>query len=64
MKVVMTTDVAHAAKIKAGLKKTGGYCPCVPEYARTEDHKCMCKSFREAPVGTECHCGLFIKTEE
>ena len=44
--------------IKAGLKASGGYCPCRPNH--TEDTKCMCKEFREQKSGT-CHCGLYIK---
>lgn len=64
MKVVVTSDAEHAQQIKAALKETHGYCPCVPECLRTEEHRCMCKAFRESPVGTECHCGLYIKTEE
>ena len=44
--------------IKAGLKYSGGYCPCRPNH--TDDTKCMCKEFREQKSGT-CHCGLYIK---
>jgi len=50
-------------EIQAALKETGGYCPCVPKYAWTEDTKCMCKEFREQEEG-ECHCKMFIKVKE
>jgi hypothetical protein len=38
----------------------GGYCPCIVK--KSPDTKCMCKAFRESPVGTTCLCGLYIKT--
>lgn len=41
------------------VKQNGGYCPCAIE--KTEDTKCICKDFREAPEGTVCHCGRYKK---
>ena len=45
-------------KIKEGLKRTGGYCPCKTE--RSEDNKCMCKEFRDQIADEKfegyCHC--------
>ena len=38
-------DAEVVARIKEGLKKKNGYCPCRLEM--TEDNKCMCKEFRE-----------------
>ena len=32
-------------KIKEGLKKKGGYCPCKIE--KTPENKCMCKEIRD-----------------
>lgn len=64
MKIKATTDKELAAAIRAGLKKTGGYCPCVNPEFYSEDTKCVCKNFREAPVGATCHCGLYIKIED
>ena len=55
-------DWEHRKKIELAIKENGGYCCCALE--KTEDTKCMCKNFREAPVGTTCHCGLYIKTED
>lgn len=53
-------------KIREGLKKKGGYCPCKLE--RIEDNKCMCREFREqiADDGFEgyCHCMLYYKSKE
>ena len=50
-------------KIKEGLKRTGGYCPCKIE--RSEDNKCMCKEFRDQISDEKfegyCHCMLYYK---
>jgi ferredoxin-thioredoxin reductase catalytic subunit len=62
MKVQLVADEKHVKAIREGLKKNDGYCPC--RIQKTEDNKCMCKEFREeTPVGEQCHCGLYIKTE-
>ena len=49
--------------IKAGLERTGGYCPCRLE--RTEENKCMCREFREQIKDPDfegyCHCLLYYK---
>lgn len=43
------------------------FCPCVIpskyESENNDDYVCMCKEFREQTSG-ECHCGLYIKTDE
>lgn len=64
MKIRATKNPEHNRRIRAMLKENGGYCPCVPAFARNEDTKCVCKEFREAPAGTTCHCGLYYKEEE
>ena len=50
-------------KIKEGLKRTGGYCPC--KLGRTEDYKCMCLEFRNQIADPDfegyCHCMLYYK---
>ena len=52
-------------KIKKGLQKTGGYCPCRIE--RTEENKCMCKEFRDQIADPDyegyCHCMLYYKSK-
>ena len=63
MKVRVYADDALELEIRSAMKAAGGHCPCVLASARNEDTKCMCKAFREAPAGTVCHCGLYIKTE-
>lgn len=50
-------------KIKEGLKRKGGYCPCRLE--KSEDTKCICKEFRKQLEDPEfegyCHCLLYYK---
>ena len=60
MKVKVSDNKELVKEIRTKLKENDGYCPC--SLIKSEDTKCMCKEFREQNVG-ECHCGLFIKTE-
>ena len=66
MKITLNPDEEIVKLTKAGLEKTGGYCPCRLE--RTEDTKCMCKEFREQIADPEfdgyCHCYLYYKHKE
>lgn len=43
------------------VKQCGGYCPCAVFH--TQDTRCPCKDFREAPAETVCHCGRFKKEQ-
>ena len=43
--ITLNPNKELVAKIKDGLKKKDGYCPCRLE--RTPENKCMCKEFRE-----------------
>ncbi len=51
------------AKIREGLKRTGGYCPC--RLQRTPENICICREFKqqlEDPAfHGPCHCGLYVK---
>ena len=53
-------------KIREGLRRRGGYCPCRLE--KTEDNKCICKEFREQMKDPNfegyCHCMLYYKTKD
>lgn len=57
------TDEKLVKMIKEGLKKRGGYCPCVVE--KNEDTKCMCKEFRDQIKDPNfsgyCHCRSYYK---
>ena len=63
MNIRLNEDTAVVERIKEGLKKRGGYCPC--RLAKTEEYKCMCKEFKEQIADPEfegyCHCMLYYK---
>ncbi len=63
MKVEVCSDREFAKEVILKRAAAGGHCPCVLEALRNEDTLCMCKEFRDAPVGTTCHCGLYTKIE-
>lgn len=63
MKVRLNENEEIVKKIKEGLERTGGYCPCRLE--RTEDTKCMCTEFKQQIKDPDfkgyCHCLLYYK---
>lgn len=63
MKVRENENKEVVARIRAGLKAKGGYCPCRVE--RTPENKCMCKEFKEQIADPDfegyCHCMLYFK---
>ena len=63
MKIVLNPDAEIVKKIREGLERTGGYCPC--RLQRTPDTKCMCKEFRDQIKDPDfdgfCHCLLYKK---
>lgn len=66
MAVRLNDNKELVAKIKEGLEKKGGYCPCRLE--RTEDNKCICREFREQMADPDfegyCHCMLYYKSRD
>ncbi|MBP3324053.1 MAG: ferredoxin thioredoxin reductase catalytic beta chain [Clostridia bacterium] len=66
MPIRLNDDKEVVAKIREGLKKKGGYCPC--RLQKTEDNKCICKEFREQMADPDfegyCHCMLYYKYKE
>lgn len=66
MAVRFNDNAELVAKIKEGLEKKDGYCPCRLE--KTEDNKCVCKEFREQIADPEfegyCHCMLYYKSKD
>ncbi|MDD7215763.1 MAG: ferredoxin-thioredoxin reductase catalytic domain-containing protein [Firmicutes bacterium] len=66
MAVKLNEDKEMVARIREGLKKRGGYCPCRIE--KTEDNKCICREFKEQIADPEfegyCHCMLYYKTRD
>jgi len=66
MKITLNPDKEVVDRIKEGLKRKDGYCPC--RLARTPENKCMCKEFRDQIADPEfegfCHCMLYYKSLE
>ena len=66
MKVKLNENKEVVERIKAGLEKKGGYCPCRLE--RTPENKCMCKEFRDQIADPNfegyCHCLLYYKSKD
>ena len=64
--VRLNEDKEMVARIREGLKKRGGYCPCRIE--KTEDNKCICREFKEQIADPEfegyCHCMLYYKSRD
>ncbi len=63
MKITFNEDKEYVEKIREGLKRKDGHCPC--KLQMTEDNMCMCKEFREQIADTNfegyCHCRLYYK---
>ena len=63
MKIKLNPDKEVVNTVRAGLKRTGGYCPC--RLNRTEEFKCMCEEFKAQINDPEfegfCHCMLYYK---
>ena len=66
MAIRLNEDKDVVARVREGLKKKGGYCPCRLE--RTEENKCICQEFREQMADPDfegyCHCMLYYKEKE
>lgn len=65
MKITLNPDSDIVATVRAGLERTGGYCPC--RLARTEENRCMCEEFRAQINDPDfegfCHCMLYYKAK-
>lgn len=65
MAIKLNPNKEIVEKIKEGLKRTGGYCPCRIE--RIDDNKCICKEFKAQIADPNyegyCHCMLYYKTK-
>lgn len=66
MAIRLNENPEIVAKVKEGLKRKGGYCPCRLE--KSEENKCICREFREQIADPEfegyCHCQLYYKSRE
>jgi len=64
IKIIQNPNTEYTKEIKKKLTDNNGYCPC--KIVKTDDTKCMCREFRdmiESGATGECHCGLYIITE-
>lgn len=63
MKIRLNENAEVVSRVKEGLARTGGYCPC--RLQRSEEYKCMCKEFRDQIKDPDfegyCHCFLYYK---
>ena len=61
LKIVVSDNEELVNQIRTKLTERSGLCPC--KLKDIPENHCMCKEFLEQGLG-ECHCGLYIKTEE
>lgn len=66
MKISFNENKEIVDRIRMGLEKKKGHCPC--RLDMTEDTMCMCKEFREQIADPEfegfCHCRLYYKEKQ
>lgn len=65
MRITTNSDLDLVADIRSKLKENGGYCPC--SLVKNDSTKCMCKEFRdqiERGEPGECHCGLYVASND
>lgn len=63
VRIRMNEDREYVDKIRAGILKREGYCPCKVQIS--EENHCMCREFRDQIADPEfegyCHCRLYYK---
>lgn len=63
VRIRMNEDREYVDKIRAGILKREGYCPCKVQIS--EENHCMCQEFRDQIADPEfegyCHCRLYYK---
>ena len=65
MTVKKTKNTERRSEIEEAIRANDGYCCCA--IVKNQDTKCMCKDFREKIANGyigECHCGLYISSED
>lgn len=62
-KIRLNDDPEIVARVKEGLKRKGGYCPCRLEIK--PEYKCICEEFKQQIQDPDfegyCHCQLYYK---
>lgn len=59
MRLKLNPDKEHVEKVRKAIKDNVGYCPC--SLIKDDNHKCVCK---DAIEKLDCHCGLYICSED
>lgn len=63
MKVRLNENIEIVKRIREGLEKKDGYCPC--KVGKLPENKCMCEEFRNQIKDENyegyCHCKLYYK---
>ena len=63
MKIIFNPDAETVARLREGLRRKDGYCPCRLQHI--EENMCMCQEFREQIADPDfegfCHCRLYYK---
>lgn len=63
MRIIYNENTELVEKIREGILKKQGHCPCRLE--QTEETMCMCEEFREQIADPDfegyCHCMLYYK---
>lgn len=62
LKIIKNPDKSIYDEVTQAVKDNNGYCPCMID--KTNDTKCICKSFREQQTTGECHCGRYVKVDD
>ena len=66
MRITLNPDEETVRRIREGLERKGGYCPC--RLSKTPENKCMCREFREQIQDPAfegfCHCRLYYKYKD
>ena len=62
-KIRLNDDRETVMRVKEGLERTGGFCPCRVE--RKPEYKCICDEFKaqiqDPNFEGYCHCRLYYK---
>ena len=65
-KIRLNEDAAVVARVRQGLKETGGFCPCRTE--RIPEYRCICDEFKAQCADPNyegfCHCKLYYKAKD
>ena len=59
LKIIPNPIKEEYDEITQAVKDNSGYCPCLLE--KSENSKCICKTFREQMIEGFCHCGRYQK---